>query len=213
MISRPPTAAGHELAMVCWSPHKDEYADAERGDDVAAESCRHSAQGRSSGVRDDLGPEHVDVVEGQQHTRHEPKHVRHVEKELVGLALAVAQLLHEGGDVERDDGELDHEEELQEIQVHAAASVRYTTNNVRGHDVVDDKDSPERNLPQYQHEQVEQKVAARCNNNTHQSLVSTREHYRDCYCHVQKEKSVVARCIGVSLVGSKSASHCCCMKL
>ncbi|GMF19867.1 unnamed protein product [Phytophthora lilii] len=90
---------------------------------MATESCRHRAERRRSGVRDDPRPQHVDVVDREQYASYEPADVRRVEEELVRLALAVAQLLHEGGDVERDDRELHHEEELQQVQVHAAASV------------------------------------------------------------------------------------------
>ena len=90
---------------------------------MTAESCRHRAKRCSSRFRDDLYPQYVNIVDRQQHTRHEPAGIRRVEKALVCLTLAIAKLLHESGNIERDDGELDHEKQLQQVQVHPTARV------------------------------------------------------------------------------------------
>lgn len=103
------------LGQDVWCPHKHKDTNAEGADDVATKSCRHRTERRSSCIGDDLCPQHVDIVDWKQHTSYKPADVRHVEEERVELAFAKPQLLHEGGDVERDDSKLDKKEELQQV--------------------------------------------------------------------------------------------------
>ena len=239
------------LGQNIWCPHKHKDTDAESADDMTTKSCRHRTEWRSSRIGDDLCPQHVDIVDWQQHTSYKPADVRHIEEEGVDLAFAKPKLLHKSGDIQRDDSKLDKEEELQQVQVHPAARV-HCVDQVRQpvHTQKDIQTTREqakqvtsalalyaaiiicrgrtqRRRDEWQRPSRAALATAPAQTNQRESSHTLQQRPDDSLAtvattvtlllllhnDVQKEKSVDAKYMGISLVGSKSSSQLCCIKL